>query len=318
MKKLLVILLAMSMTFVFTACNQTDDTEKTIEDNYPQEEVAMWEVTSDESDGKIYLLGTIHAGKEDTFPLRDEIMTAFDESDYLAVEANINAFEEDIELQTELAMKSVKTMMYSDGKKIQDDLGQEVYNEMKNILSEHQLYNQTYDMFKPVFWNDLLTEASIKESSLNTNYGVDTQLLEMAEEDDKEILEVESIEFQMDLLYSFPDELYEMQVVSTVETFDLVGTQLDMLYTAWNTGNMEYVELAEKVSDPTLTEEEAKLIADYNKALNADRNIGMADTAEEYLDNDYTVFYAVGFAHMAGEEGLVELLKERGYTVVRV
>ena len=37
--------------------------------------------------------------------------------------------------------------------------------------------------------------------------------------------------------------------------------------------------------------------------------------AKEYLEGDDTVFFAVGLAHLLGETGLVDALREAGYTV---
>ena len=47
-------------------------------------------------------------------------------------------------------------------------------------------------------------------------------------------------------------------------------------------------------------------------------NLKMAETAEHYITDGKTVFYVVGLAHMLGEGGLVQLLKQSGYTVERV
>ena len=46
-----------------------------------------------------------------------------------------------------------------------------------------------------------------------------------------------------------------------------------------------------------------------------DRNAGMLEAAKGYLEGSETVFYAVGLAHLLGEEGLVKGLWDAGYTV---
>jgi uncharacterized protein YbaP (TraB family) len=48
-----------------------------------------------------------------------------------------------------------------------------------------------------------------------------------------------------------------------------------------------------------------------------DRNLNMADKAEEYLKTGKTTFYIVGAGHMVGETGIIKLLRDRGYTVVQ-
>jgi uncharacterized protein YbaP (TraB family) len=49
--------------------------------------------------------------------------------------------------------------------------------------------------------------------------------------------------------------------------------------------------------------------------MNWDRDEGMVETAIEYLESGDVVFYAVGLAHVLSEEGLVNSLREAGYTV---
>ena len=44
----------------------------------------------------------------------------------------------------------------------------------------------------------------------------------------------------------------------------------------------------------------------------------MADGIKSYLKSGETVFVAVGLAHVIGENGIVDQLREAGYTVTRV
>lgn len=45
----------------------------------------------------------------------------------------------------------------------------------------------------------------------------------------------------------------------------------------------------------------------------------MVEKAKEYLENkEETVFFAVGLAHLLSETGLVDSLREAGYTVTLV
>ena len=65
-------------------------------------------------------------------------------------------------------------------------------------------------------------------------------------------------------------------------------------------------------------DEEKKLYEDYQNAMLIDRNTGMAAKAEEYLQSGKSVFLAVGAGHMVSDKGLVQLMKDKGYTVERV
>ena len=67
-----------------------------------------------------------------------------------------------------------------------------------------------------------------------------------------------------------------------------------------------------------MTNEELTLWNEYKKAMYTNRNKNMAKIAKQYLQSDETVFYAVGIAHILGENGLIERLQDAGYTVEQV
>jgi len=90
------------------------------------------------------------------------------------------------------------------------------------------------------------------------------------------------------------------------------------LYNTWATGDIEGYAEVEASSDGEIPEEIKADYELYNKMLLDDRNIGMADAAEEYIKNGDNIFYMVGFAHFCGDGSVIDLLEERGYTVERI
>ena len=71
------------------------------------------------------------------------------------------------------------------------------------------------------------------------------------------------------------------------------------------------VEIAQKKGDKAL-------VAEYNKLLLFDRNIGMANKLKEYFNDNKKVFYMVGAAHLVGDKGIAKLLENDGYNVKKV
>ena len=84
------------------------------------------------------------------------------------------------------------------------------------------------------------------------------------------------------------------------------------LLACWKDGTI-YDELEDDYSD--LTDEEVEMMKYYNKVMETDRNVGMADAAENYIKQGMSVFFVVGAAHMCGDDGVVALLQSRGYNV---
>ena len=104
--------------------------------------------------------------------------------------------------------------------------------------------------------------------------------------------------------------------------------ELMELYELWCAGDeealREYIcspsviefgeEALAQISEEEMAQIEA-LLAEYDKAIGPDRNAHMIETAIKYLESGETVFYAVGLAHLLDETGLIEGLREAGYTV---
>jgi len=85
----------------------------------------LWRVTS--QNATVYLLGSLHAATIDMYPLPDALYTAFDKSNYLVVEIDINK----VDAQTQLSAIK-KYGMYLDGSHI-DPYLQEIITEATSL-----------------------------------------------------------------------------------------------------------------------------------------------------------------------------------------
>ena len=90
---------------------------------------------------------------------------------------------------------------------------------------------------------------------------------------------------------------------------------MQKLVDLWAGGDEEAFAAYLAEEDGFETEEDAKLSSEYNKVMITDRNIGMADFAEDALRSGDEVFICVGAAHIVGEGAMAQLLAQRGYTV---
>ena len=280
-------------------------------------------VAEGKNGGKVYLLGSIHCAERDTYRLPDLLMDAYLESDALAVECDILAYESD--LMAQLSMS--RQMMYTDGSTIEDHIDPELYDAMIEFYEENpsqQLSELGYNldmmkMFKPAMWMSILDMIILEKAGLDSQKGIDYHFLNIAHAQQKEVIEIESVEFQNDMLFGFSDELMEWQLSGYVsEDADAQADYLYEMFQGWCKGDPEYLITAEPdFTGCTLEEVEMyqELLEEYYTAMLIDRNVGMADAAEEMLENGDNVFYVVGAAHMVGNDGIIALLKDRGFEV---
>lgn len=179
---------------------------------------ALYKVTG-ENGAVLYLFGSIHATDYRAYPLPDYVMQAYEESDYLAVECDIT----DYAAQGELAAK----MLTSDGTTIADHIGQETYEAAKSFLTKQGQYYSLLDTVSPAVWMSLLENIIIEMSGLDAMDGIDLFFLGLAAEENKEIREVESLEFQYDLMTGFSDELMALIIGSYVEDPQVSADETD-------------------------------------------------------------------------------------------
>ena len=312
MKKLskFLILSIFILTLFLSGCNKTNNA-----DDEPLELTSnplFYKISKGDSDVNIYLLGSIHAADDTAYPLNDIITKAFNKSDYLAVEVDIVALEKDLNRSIALAQK----LLYTDGTTIKDYLNSELYNEMIEILKEKKLYNKIYDNYKPAFFESLFENAIIMDANLDARKGIDNYFLNLAKDNNKEILEIETAEFQYDLLLNNPLDLDELTISSYVFDYDSNVLELKELYDAWKNGDITKLEKSlEIVASEEMTEEEINLLEQYNQSLITDRNYGMVEKLDEYFNENKNVFCVVGVGHVIGDKGIVELMRKKGYTV---
>lgn len=324
--KLYSLLTLIIVLLVFSACSNPfikDNKDKKDNSSKPDSSTVVtgdnkycfWEVTSNNSKGKLYLFGSIHAADKTAYPLPSSIMDAYDDSDCIAVECDIVQYEKDFAKQVELSTE----LIYYDGTTIQDHINKELYENLKQILTENKSYMNTYDLMKPAAWMSLVDGLVVKKSGLSTNKGLDRYFLKKAKTDKKEILEVESVEFQTQMLANFSDDVMNLLLKTYTEySIEEQAESLKELYEAWKAGDLESLYDIGSGEEDDLTEAEKALYEEYNKQMLTDRNNGMVEKAEQYLAEGRNCFYIVGAMHMLGDDGIVEQLKAKGYTVNRI
>ena len=152
--------------------------------------------------------------------------------------------------------------------------------------------------------------------------GVDNQLVDLAKDNDIPVWDVEDFTEHVTLLGNFSEELQALMMEETVDG-GRYGSNLGTveLFDLWCRGDEAEIEESfakEEEEDEDLTEEEKALVEEYNHAMMVKRNAEMVEKAKEYMASDQTVFMAVGLAHLMGEDGLLNCLRQAGYSVEQV
>ena len=289
----------------------------------PHTKPLLWEVSSKNGEGHIYLFGSIHAGDEALYPLPDAVMDAYESSDSLAVEFDITEMMTNFEMQMEL----IRRLAYSDGTTFAQHVSEETYELAVEFLKSNGMYSAVYDKYNIYFWISVVDSIVIRLAELDESFGIDSYFLNLAHEDGREIYDIESLDFQLSLMLDQPDTLQEYMLWSSIAYINESVESLVFTYDAYRRGDEEAMltMLFSEEEEPDfegMSEEEAaevrRLLDNYNHAMYTERNSAMAEAAIDYLEDGKSVFYVVGQAHMLGEDGIVALLRKSGYTVNQV
>lgn len=283
----------------------------------PQPTPLFYKVTG-ENNEQMWLFGTIHVGDSRTENLPQGIYDALQNADALALEFDMSQFEQQLMEDEALAQQALSTYIYADGSTITQHLtNMEVYAMGRQLLKFAGEYNSLSDAMRPTMWSNTIENFYLDLGyRLSSQYGVDNQLLQLAQEQEKTVLNVESGIEQMKMMSGFSDGLQEQLLISAISTTPAqYNAQVEELYEMWCAGDeaafLEYF----KTDNTDLTGLELAYAQEYTKAMETDRNAKMLRTAIGYLESGDTVFYAVGLAHLMAEDGLVNTLREAGYKV---
>ena len=270
-------------------------------DNSP---LYFWNIKTDISN--VYILGSIHILNEDFYPLPCKIEAAFEESDILVVEADINSVQDE-----EMVMLVLQKGIYTDGSTIRDLLGDEEFLLLRKKLEELELPVNAFLTFKPWLLAITIQAMNFDFYGYDSSHGLDLYFLNKAEH--KEVLEFESVEYQLNMFTGMTEELQIAFLLSTLTDNSLSVLFLEQVIEFWKTGEADsmYMLIYPENEITPLDKELMQLFF-------FDRNILMADRIESFLDTGGNYFIIVGAGHMAGEGSIIDILNERGNKVIQM
>ncbi len=156
-------------------------------------------------------------------------------------------------------------------------------------------------------WAAALMLAQVAEAGTQTKWGIDRALLR---DTAKPVTELEGMARQLSLFDSLPEADQRALLTTVVADADHASAEADKLAEEWRTGDMAGIARETHrgfMANPAL-----------RQTLYVRRNQAWAAAISGELAAGIHPFVAVGAAHMAGDDGLPELLHAQGYTVTRI
>ncbi|MBV6415589.1 MAG: hypothetical protein CMLOHMNK_00101 [Steroidobacteraceae bacterium] len=251
--------------------------------------------------GTVYVAGSVHVLDVARSALPSGFETAWREAEQVVMEIDMD------DLDPGVAATFVATHgRFTDGETLRSLLGPERFARLDGATRALGLPLDSVAPLEPWAVALALTQLQLLKLGLDPNHGVEQQLTAWARRDGKPLTGLETVEDQLGALdgLSYPDQARFLEL--TVDEGDTMAGELDRLLRAWrdaDTATLERLLLDEFARMPTL----------YGPLV-TDRNHRWLPQIEALTARDDDTLVVVGALHLVGPEGLLALLRKRGFT----
>lgn len=245
-----------------------------------------------------YLFGTMHVGDAEIVDLPSEVSTVLQASSRLILEAELNALD---------TMEFSKLMIYADGGRLSDALGEELFERTVALLLRYGITRGSAATIKP--WAAYLTLSMPPANGV----ALDLVLAQRAAEQGMPVYGLESLKEQSEVLSTLPLSDQIALLKDTVCHYQAVQEDVQAMKKMYLQRDLAgLMAMADKY--------EIAESARYRRLLEAllwSRNKRMVERMQPYLDEGNS-FIAIGALHLPDTKGVLALLAARGYRVVAV
>ena len=237
-----------------------------------------------------YLLGSIHVGRDDFYPLPTQIEQQFAQANALVIEADINKAD-------------VPTLLQKYGLTQQAASSQET-KVLAPFCTVNAAVCQNMASFLPWLKSAQIGVVRFQALGYSPEKGVDMYFVNKAGH--KTLLELENVAFQFELVASFSKSTQMQMLKDTVTVSD---EEMLELITAWRSGDHQ---LMASIMEQQAGESE-ELMAKLLWQRNHDMTAKMLDFIQQ--DQHGKLFFVIGAGHLVGQQSIPDLLRAKGAKV---
>jgi len=260
----------------------------------------LWKVTG--KTGTVYIMGSIHLLTQDFYPLSAALDGAFKESDLLVEEADLAEL-----MSPATQMQMLARSMLPANTTLDSVISPATFALVTKRAKDLGLPLEPLKRFKPWSLALMLSSLEWQKAGFDAELGIDRHFYDQARTEGKQTQGLETAEYQISRFDEIAMDQQERLLAETLKDVDTEMTNLTTLVRAWKSGDaaaVEQIVLKDVKQDPLM----------YQRLL-VERNRNWMPRLEALLTRPKPAFVVVGAAHLVGPDGLVTLLKAKGYRV---
>lgn len=265
-----------------------------------QDKALLYAVTGPGITQPSYLYGTFHLVCPDDLTITEAMKKAVGDTKQTYLEIDMD--------DPALVSGMMKSMMMTDGKTIKDLLKPDEYTLLDGYLK--QKMNMSLDQvgtMKPIGLMSLMymTVLPCQPASYDMTFA------QMATQDKKEVLGLETIDAQLAALDKIPLAEQLKGLVDMARKPDEAKKELNDLLAAYKAHDIT------KMMAMIKTSQFSSGSAEFEDSLLGERNANWIPVIEKAA-KDKPTFFAFGAGHLGNDKGVINLLRKKGYTVKAV
>jgi hypothetical protein len=265
---------------------------------------AAWRITGP-TGGEVTLLGSMHILRPSDHPLPASVDGLIDRAELIVMELDLD----DVDAAAQQRVILQKALL-PQGTVLKDVVDADVYALVAQSTAELGIDLELLVSFEPWFLAVTLLDQGMRKLGFQSERGLEQYVLARAQRTQKDIVGLETLEFQIGIFDSLPSDSQQAMLEQTLGELDEAETVLSEMVAAWRNGELEDLS--------------AELLDDFDEfpglyeTLVTKRNNAWVPALERMLADGRRHLVVVGALHLVGDDSVIELLDERGHDVQRL
>ena len=248
-----------------------------------------------------WLVGSLHMLTPDFYPLPGALTTAFQASDTLVEEIDMDEANSPAFLTTVLSKA-----MYPPGTTLSSQLSKETLAALEGWVKQNGLTLAGLQQMKPWMVSLTLQTLALQRIGFDPTLGLDRHFGTEAKKAGKPLVALETAAEQIDFLDRLSAATQDLMLRESIQSTEKELSEIKTMAAAWKAGDTKTIE---RIALSSLQD-----APEVYKVLLTDRNQRWMPKIEACVEMR-RCFVVVGAAHLVGSDGLVALLQKRGFTL---
>lgn len=258
----------------------------------------LWEITGNQLQKPSYIFGTMHLLCANDAKLSTNLQQVITNANEIYFEVDMDDLGQLLTGLTAGTMKHDTTLhqLYTEDE----------YNRIKTFFDAHGMgmQLQMFSHMQPMLVSALVYQTMLPCAQAD---GMELSIMQLAHTKKKEIKGLETVAFQASVLDNIPYDKQAQELLNSIDSIETSTKETDEMIKLYKEQDIDkLLEFSLKSEGGTTSDVQDVMIDQRNK-----------NWANQFpnITKDKQILIAVGAGHLGGEKGLLNLLKEKGYTI---